>query len=164
MTVVATPGRPALRFRLAMPDDRAVLIGLMRDFHLEDRIHFDDALVARGLDQLWSDDANGEILLWLDEGDRVVGYAVLTVNFSLEQGGRHALLDELYLGPAARGRGWGRQALALAEQWARGRGFARLRLEVNRHNAQARALYLKLGYADEQRDLLTLDLTEPASP
>jgi len=90
-----------------------------------------------------------------------VGYAVLAMGFSLEQGGHFALLDELYLTPQGRGRGRGKQALAIIEQRARGRGIARLRLEVNRHNALARRLYLATGYIDDTRDLLTLPLDHP---
>jgi len=52
----------------------------------------------------------------------------------------------------------GRQALALAAQWARQQGAAVMRLEVNHHNARAKALYLSCGYDDDQRDLLSLDL------
>ena len=116
--------------------------------------------MARDLRQLLADPACDQALLWLDGHGQVAGYAVLTMNFSLEQGGWHALLDEVYLVPSARGRGWGRQALAAAERWARGRGLARLRLEVNRHNAAARRLYLAAGFAAQQRDLLTLALGE----
>ena len=48
--------------------------------------------------------------------------------------------------------------MALAAQWARQQGAAVMRLEVNHHNARAKALYLSCGYADDQRDLLSLDL------
>ena len=88
----------------------------------------------------------------------MVGYITLGWCFSVEQGGRVVLLDELYLGPAARGRGWGRQALALARDWAAGQGAAVIRLEVNHHNAKAKSLYLSAGYRDDERDILTLSL------
>ena len=72
--------------------------------------------------------------------------------------GHFVLLDELYLAPAARGRGWGRQALALARDWAIVEGASVMRLEVNHHNARAKALYLSAGYRDDERDILTLPL------
>ncbi|MNN58418.1 putative acetyltransferase [compost metagenome] len=72
------------------------------------------------------------------------------------------LLDELYLAPAARGRGWGRQALAVARDWAAGQGAAVIRLEVNHHNAKAKRLYLSAGYRDDARDILTLSLNGQA--
>ena len=150
-----------LDFRLATAADAALLTGLMRDFYAEDQIVFEAARVRAGLDALLGDPRNGEALLWLDAQGQVVGYAVLAMGFSLEQGGHFALLDELYLTPQGRGRGRGKQALAIIEQRARGRGIARLRLEVNRHNALARRLYLATGYIDDTRDLLTLPLDHP---
>ncbi len=153
-----------LDFRLAVRADESALLAMMRAFYDEDRIPFDEARVRRGVDALLADPRNGEALLWLDETATVVGYAVIAMGFSLEQGGHFALLDELYLGPAARGRGWGRQALAIIESRARGRGVARLRLEVNHHNELGRRLYLASGYVDDTRDLLTLPLDHPALP
>jgi len=64
----------------------------------------------------------------------------------------------LYLSHAARGRGRGKQALAILEQRANARGVERMRLEVNHHNELARRLYLATGYVDDTRSLLTLQL------
>jgi len=149
-----------LDFRLATRADEELLIALMRDFYAEDKIEFDDARVRRGVDALLADPRNGEVLLWLDEAAAVVGYAVIAMGFSLEQGGHFALLDELYLSHAARGRGRGKQALAILEQRANARGVERMRLEVNHHNELARRLYLATGYVDDTRDLLTLPLAQ----
>ena len=86
-----------LDFRLATRADEELLISLMRAFYAEDRIEFDDVRVRRGVDALLADPRNGEVLLWLDEAGQVVGYAVLAMGFSLEQGGHFVLLDELYM-------------------------------------------------------------------
>ncbi|WP_448133988.1 N-acetyltransferase family protein [Stenotrophomonas rhizophila] len=149
-----------LDFRLATVADTDLLIGLMREFYAEDQLDFDDARVRVALAALLEDPRNGEVLLWLDEAGSVVGYAALAMGFSLEQGGHFALLDELYLRHAARGRGRGKQALAILEQRANARGVARMRLEVNHHNELARRLYLATGYVDDTRDLLTLSLAQ----
>ncbi len=146
-------------FRVATTADTEQLIALMREFYAEDQIDFDPARARRALSALLADARNGEVLLWLSETRDVVGYAALTMGFSLEQGGPFALLDELYLGRAVRGRGYGKRALAILEERARARGVERLRLEVNRHNEQARRLYLATGYVDDDRDLLTLPLS-----
>ncbi|GAB3053058.1 GNAT family N-acetyltransferase [Stenotrophomonas tumulicola] len=151
----------SLDFRLATRADEAQLLTLMRAFYVEDQIQFDEARVQRGVDALLADPRNGEVLLWLDADGAVGGYAVIAIGFSLEQGGHFALLDELYLAPGLRGGGRGKQALAIVEQRARGRGVARLRLEVNRHNALARRLYEATGYIDDTRDLMTLPLDHP---
>ena len=148
---------PALALRPVRHGELPELLDMLRRFYVEDRIPLDEPRVRRGLEQLLADAALGAVLFAEAKGERV-GYLVLGWCFSIEQGGRFVLLDELYLVPAVRGQGLGRQALALAAQWARQQGAAVMRLEVNHHNARAKALYLSCGYADDQRDLLSLDL------
>jgi GNAT superfamily N-acetyltransferase len=109
-----------LDFRLATRADEELLIALMREFYAEDRIDFDDARVRRGVDALLADRATAKCCCgWTRRP--VVGYAVIAMGFSLEQGGHFMLLDELYLSHRARGRGRGKQALAICEQRARAR-------------------------------------------
>lgn len=149
-----------LDFRLATPADADLLVELMREFYAEDHLVFDEARGRAALSALLEEPRNGEVVLWLSPEREVVGYGALTMGFSLEQGGHFALLDELYLRQAARGRGRGKQALAVMEQRANARGVQRMRLEVNHHNELARRLYLATGYVDDTRDLLTLPLAE----
>ena len=149
---------PALSWRLATPDDLDALLAHVADFYAEDRIALRRERVRAGLAGLLADPAHGAVLLLSTPEAAFVGYITLGWCFSVEQGGRFVLLDELYLVPAVRGRGLGRAALALAAGWARGQGATVVRLEVNHHNARAKALYLSCGYADDERDILTLDL------
>ncbi len=149
-----------LHFRIAGAQDFPRIIDMVRDFYAEDQIVYQPALVEPGLRTLLEDARCGAVLLLSTEDIAEVGYVTLGWCFSVEQGGRFVLLDELYLTPAARGRGWGRQALALARDWAAGEGAAVIRLEVNHHNAKAKGLYLSAGYRDDARDILTLPLTD----
>lgn len=148
-----------LNWRLAGPADLPTLIGHIADFYHEDQIPLHRERVQAGLQQLLGAPAFGAVLILSTAQQPFAGYITLGWCFSIEQGGRFVLLDELYLVPAVRGQGLGRQALALAAQWAREQGAAVMRLEVNHHNARAKALYLSCGYADDQRDLLSLDLS-----
>ncbi len=154
-----------LQWRTAGAADQDRLLAMMQAFYAEDRIVHDQARIVAALRGLWVDPAQGVILL-LSTGGRtdvpVAGYLVLTVCFSLEQGGRHALLDELYLEASMRGRGFGAQALMLARQWARAMALPALRLEVHRHNTRAKALYERAGFVDDHRDMLTRRLDAPA--
>lgn len=52
------------------------------------------------------------------------------------------------VGPAHRGRGYGRAAMSLAEEWVRAAGGTRIGLNVFGNNAVARSLYLSLGYQE----------------
>ena len=148
----------SLRHRMAMPADFPRILAMLRAFYIEDRIAYDAGLVDPGLRTLLAEPAHGAVLLLESDEVPVAGYVSLGWCFSVEQGGRFVLLDELYLAPVARGRGWGRQALALARDWARAQGASVMRIEVNHHNARARSLYVSAGYRDDGRDILTLPL------
>lgn len=148
--------------RIAGPEDFARLIAMVRDFYVEDSIPYQPDLVEPGLQAVLGNPSLGAVLLLSSDDLAEVGYVTLGWCFSVEQGGRFVLLDELYLAPAARGRGWGRQALAVARDWAAGQGAAVIRLEVNHHNAKAKRLYLSAGYRDDARDILTLSLNGQA--
>lgn len=146
---------PALALRPVRHGELPELLDMLRRFYVEDRIPLDEPRVRRGLEQLLADAALGAVLFAEAKGERV-GYLVLGWCFSIEHGGRHMLVDELYLEPAARGRGLGAALLAAACDWARGQGAEVARLEVNRHNPRAKALYLRHGFRDDDRDILSL--------
>lgn len=55
-------------------------------------------------------------------------------------------LDKLYVDPDRQRRGLGAAMLRAAEAWARARQCARLRLQVNRGNAQAIGAYTRYGF------------------
>lgn len=148
--------RDALAARVATPEDLSAVLALMRAFYAEDRLHFDPIGTPRALSTLLADSGCGVVLL-LGEDERA-GYLVLSRCFSLEQGGHHALLDELYIAPHARGQGLGARALALAASCARTWGVAVLRLEVHHHNPRAKALYARAGFIDGRRDVLAVAL------
>jgi diamine N-acetyltransferase len=84
-----------------------------------------------------------------------VGYLCVTLCYSLEFDGRFALLDELYLEEAWRGRGIGAQAIAFATEWSRARGLAAIRLEVAHTNSRALGLYRREGFKAHDRHLMT---------
>lgn len=137
---------------------------MMRRLYAEDRITFDPARARGALATLLDDPRHGSILLPCEEIGPPCGYVVVSRGFSLEQGGTFALLDELYLAPHARGRGWGAQLLAAVQALARDWGVASLRLEVHHHNPRAKALYTRLGYRDDHRDILTCPLDGAPDP
>ncbi len=147
-----------LQAGVAGPDDFPRIISMVRDFYIEDEILYQPGLVEPGLRSLLENAGHGAVLLLSRDELAAAGYIPLGWCFSVEQGGRFVLLDELYLTPAARGRGWGRRALELARDWASTQGAAVIRLEVNHHNARAKKLYLSAGYRDDARDILTLSL------
>lgn len=144
----------ALKWTLASPADEPTLLSLMEAFYHEENLPFEPSRALAALRELLATADLGQVLV-LRDGSTAHGYLVLTFGFSLEFGGRFVLLDEVFLASELRGRGWGRAGLAQAEAWARMQGVCALRLELNRQNLPARAVYLKSGFTDDGRDLLT---------
>jgi ribosomal protein S18 acetylase RimI-like enzyme len=58
-------------------------------------------------------------------------------------------VEDVATAPGYEGQGVGGALMAAAESWARARGYAALTLNVWPANARARALYARLGFADE---------------
>lgn len=147
-------------FRPANAGDRTQLLEFMAALAAHDGDPFDRPDAARALDLLFADPRAG--CVWLIEaGGEPAGYVVLTVGFSLEFHGPDALVDELYLAEPFRGRGIGRQALALLERAARERGVRAIHLEVKRSNVAAQAVYRHAGFVDHDRYLMTKWSGEP---
>lgn len=147
--------RPA--YRPAGPGDLESLLALQRAFYAGEGYAFDPDVARRAFGRLLADPSLGEA--WLAEQDgRAVAYAVLTLGWSLELGGRDAFMDELYVAPGARGRGLGRAGLAAVEAGARALGVRALHLEVEDGKPAAHALYRRSGFAPRGRALLSKTL------
>jgi len=147
-----------LAWHSATADDEPALLASLAAFYAEEKLVFAPAEARTTLRQLLTTPALGQVFILLDRSDAArmpLGHIALTLGFSLEFHGRFALLDELYLAPSVRGRGYGRAALDTAAAWACAHEVATLRLEVNHANRRAREFYLAAGFADDRRDLLT---------
>jgi ribosomal protein S18 acetylase RimI-like enzyme len=115
---------------------------------------FDEPRRREIFDQFVRDDTYGQAWL-IVEGEKPIGYVVLTVSFSFEYRGYDAFIDELYIAEEHRQRGIGRQAVNFVERAARQRGVNALHLEVSRDNKAAVELYHRAGYLDHGRYLMT---------
>ena len=143
-------------FKLARPEHLDVVVALMRSLEREDpnKKPFDDQMRRSSYARFLNEPGHG--YLWLFEsGEKVVGYMVLAFVFSFEYGGRNAFIDELYVIPEYRRKGIGSRALQFARQTAQARGVVALHLEVSRNNSLAHKLYLRAGFVDHDRYLLT---------
>lgn len=134
--------------------DTDELLPLMRAFYAEEEYPFDEARTERVLRVMLSNPLFGAVWVFRVDG-RAVGYLVVTHGYSLEFGGRDAFVDELYMIPEVRGRGFGAQALRIAEEHCCREGIGALHLEVERENPRARALYERSGYKAHDRYLMT---------
>jgi ribosomal protein S18 acetylase RimI-like enzyme len=151
-----------VELRAAGVEDLDLVLGLMRGLYASDHISFQEPRARRALAGLLAEPRLGEV--WLVEARsevvEAIGYAVLTLGYSLEFGGRFWLLDELFIRDEQRGRGVGGQVLRRIEEAGRALGLHAIRLEVSRTNGRAQDLYRRAGFAAHDRDLMTLWLGE----
>jgi len=128
----------------------------MRPYYAEDGYPFESRRAARVLRAFLRRPAWGRAwVVTLGRRRRIVGYAVVTLGYSLEHGGRNAFVDEIVVAPGLRGRSLGRRLLLEAETYGRRKRSGALHLEVERRHRGAIALYRKLGFVPSGRMLMT---------
>lgn len=86
------------------------------------------------------------------------GYAVLCWGYSLESGGREAVLDEVFVRAGDRGRGLGAAALPELLDACRAAGILRVFLETEEPNDGARRFYRRHGFQEETSIWMTRGL------
>ena len=129
-------------------------LAMMRRFYTEERLELHEDRARPGLEELIAGADRGGWWFIVADG-KVAGYFVLTVSFSLEFGGRFALLDEFFVLAESRGGGIGTQSLERVEEEAARMGVAAMRLEVDRSNARLQAFYARSGFVAHDRDLMS---------
>jgi diamine N-acetyltransferase len=134
-------------------------LAMMRRFYTEERLEFQEDRARPGLEELIAGTDRGGWWFILADG-QVAGYFVLTVSFSLEFGGRFALLDEFFVFAEWRGRGIGARAIERVEEEAARMGVAAIRLEVDRVNSRLEGFYARSGFVMHDRDLMSKWLSE----
>ncbi|MEU7532276.1 GNAT family N-acetyltransferase [Saccharothrix sp. NPDC042600] len=125
----------------ASTSDLPTILPLVREFYEIDGHHYDEAFVTAALEPLLADDRYGQV--WLFD----TGYAVLTWGYSLESGGRDALLDEFFV--RNRGGGVGGAVLRALVDRARAAGARKMFLETEAPNDAARRFYGRHGFEAE---------------
>lgn len=145
--------------RRAGPDDLDALEPLVAAFHAEEGVALVPAARRDALALVLSNPEIGGVWLMEREG-AAIGYLILAFGFAVEFGGRDAFLDEVFVDPAYRGRGWGTSFLKRAAEEARGLGLKAVHLEVHDRNEKAARLYATLGFARRPYRLMSMRLGE----
>lgn len=131
-----------------------LVLGMMSDFYAIDQYPFDRARSEQLMQQFISTPHLGKGWMLRNENQIPMGYTLLTYVFSFEYGGLIAFLDELYLTPHSRGKGYGAQALAHVQNEAKKAGVKIMYLEIEPHNEVAQKLYLANGFEIHHRGIL----------
>jgi len=133
------------KIRPATEADLPTILGLIRE--LADYERAPDAVVATeaGLREvLFGGKPSAEVLLALEKGEPV-GFAVYFHNFSTWLGRPGLYLEDLFVRPEKRGKGYGRALLERLAQIAQERRCGRLEWAVLDWNDPAIQFYRKLG-------------------
>jgi ribosomal protein S18 acetylase RimI-like enzyme len=138
-------------------DDAIVSMSLALYANGHPPVHLSPDVVRATLDTLREEPTRGRALV-LDAGGERLGYAFLISFWSNELGGEICTIDELYVVPAWRSRGYAtllvRSLLDGGSLWPR--TPAALELEVAPQNSGARALYERLGFRAKRNTTLRL--------
>ena len=142
------------KIRLVEASDIEALMPVVREFYEYERLQLNETRYAELARMLVAKPDMGRMLV-VEESGALVGYAVIGFGFSLEFGGRDALLDEFYLREASRGRGIGTKVVEVVEDLCRAQGISAIHLEADYVNARVHEYYKRMGFRDHERHLMT---------
>jgi len=134
--------------------DTGRLMALMREYYAYDRIPFKEQAIRSGLESLLTDSRHG-YALFISAGGFEIGYIIVTYCFSVEFGGRFALIDEIFLQDGFRRKGIGQETIRFVLDRCSREGVGAIRLEVETHNIAAQKLYEREGFTRHTRSLMT---------
>jgi ribosomal protein S18 acetylase RimI-like enzyme len=145
-----------VRFEPARPEHAEIVLGMMRALEEADTgtTPFDDVQRRAIFERFVRDSTYGKAWLILRD-ESYVWYVVLTVSFSFEYRGYDAFIDELYIAREYRRQGIGQLAMEFVEGAAAELGVNAIHLEVTYGNDPAIGLYRRVGYASNERFLMT---------
>ena len=146
-------------WRLARPEDDEAIVSMSLALYAGDAAPagVGAAQVRATLEMLRAEPVRGRAIV-LEIGGECAGYALLVSFWSNELGGEICTIDELYLTPAVRSRGYGAMLVQLLMSgesvWPR--VPVALELEVSPENRRAFALYERLGFRVKRNSTMRL--------
>ncbi|UXI68412.1 GNAT family N-acetyltransferase [Tahibacter amnicola] len=135
----------SLTLRFATAEDTPEILALIRELadyeKMLDQVVTTEAILR---DQLFGDRPVAEVILAY-ESDACVGFALFFHNFSTFVGRRGLYLEDLFVRPAYRGKGYGKALMVYLAKLAVARGCGRFEWWVLDWNAPSIAFYRSLG-------------------
>ena len=134
-----------MKIRTATPEDVPIILQLIHDLATYERAPDEVTATEEQLNQvLFGPRPAAEVVLAL-EGNAPVGFAVFFHNFSTWLGRPGVYLEDLFVKPQERGKGYGRALLVHLAKIARDRGCGRMEWAVLNWNEPAIQFYRTLG-------------------
>ena len=145
-----TSMRTSFHIRASTPDDLPIILQLIRDLAEYERAPNDVVATEEGLREvLFGKRPSAEVVLAM-EGETAVGFAVFFHNFSTWLGRPGLYLEDLFVRPSHRGKGYGRALLVHLAKIAAERGCGRMEWAVLDWNEPAIKFYRTLGAAPNE--------------
>ncbi len=141
-------------FKKAEISDIKIILVMMSEFYTHEKLDYNQSVLQSALEGLINNGSAGEVRV-INYGSNIAGYFVLTFTYSLEYGGKNALLDELYVRENFRGKGIGRQVLSFIEEFCREKSIHAIHLQVKKFNPLAKRLYTAVGFEEVDRVFMT---------
>lgn len=133
------------RIRFAQAADTPVILGFIRALAVYEKLEADCVATEESLRAtLFGPRPYAEVLL-IEEGGKAHGFALFFHNYSTFLARPGIYLEDLFVDPAARGKGYGKALLAKLAEIAVERGCGRLEWSVLDWNQPAIDFYLSLG-------------------
>ncbi len=138
-------GPRKFEIRTARVEDVPIILQLIRDLATYERAPNEVTATEEQLvEVLFGPRPSAEVMLAFEE-DTAVGFAVFFHNFSTWLGRPGLYLEDLFVKPEVRGKGYGRALLVHLAKIARERGCGRMEWAVLDWNDPAIQFYRKLG-------------------
>ncbi|MBR0456271.1 MAG: GNAT family N-acetyltransferase [Firmicutes bacterium] len=143
-----------LRYRICGPRDCSVWVELNRAFmreEINDNEFWNEAdkLTLQEFRDLFMEglEASEQVkFLLFEEDEEPIGFANLMISFSVWSHGKAMFIDDLYFKSGERGRGNGKEAMHMIEEYARELGCKRIQLHTEHSNTDAIEFYKAIGY------------------
>ncbi len=146
--------------RAAVLQDVPVLVELMTEFYQEAGLTLSSDAATKAFTTLLEEPSRCRV--WLVERDsEPVGYIVLTLSYSMEFGGLRGFVDDFFVRPAARRKGYGTVALKAVKAACRELNVRALLVETGPQTHPARGVYARAGFKESGRMLLSQTLSPP---
>ncbi|WP_415855667.1 GNAT family N-acetyltransferase [Sinomonas sp. G460-2] len=138
---------PAAGLRPATPDDVPSILELIHELAIYEREPDAVKTTAPVLAEQLFGDSPAIFAHVVEDGDGVMGFALWFLNYSTWEGTHGIYLEDLYVRPEARGRGYGKALLAELARIAVERGYARVEWSVLKWNEPSIGFYRSIGAA-----------------
>jgi GNAT superfamily N-acetyltransferase len=135
----------SIALRFAEEADTEIILGLIRGLADYERLSHEVTADAETLRRSLFDGRRAAEVVLAESAGTPIGFALFFHNFSTFLGRPGIYIEDLYVEPAWRGKGVGRELLRFIARQAKARGCGRLEWSVLDWNASAIAFYRKLG-------------------